>query len=115
MLGRAGAVELLEIPEPASLDVLVVVSPLAEGELVPDEIWTALRAGGELVDLATARRRGVGDVLRPWVYAQRLREATARRVRAWLERGAFGPEQWVAVEPAGVVVTMVEKSVLPGR
>lgn len=117
MLARAGIEELRAEPaEPSSLDVLVVVSPLSEAVVqLDDGAWHALRAGGTLVDLSTAERRAVKEVVRPWAYSQRLREAAARRVRLWMERGAFEPEQWVTTSPAGVVVTMVAKAVLPGR
>ena len=116
LLARGGIAELGAEPLPASLDVLVVVSPLSEAVVeLEDAAWQALRAGGTLVDLATPERRAVGEVLRPWAHSQRLREAAAGRVRLWLERGAFGPEQWITTAPAGVVVTMVDKAVLPGR
>lgn len=112
LLQRADVARLGDEPPPASLDVLVVLSPLPEpGVELPDVGWSALRAGGSLVDLASVPRRGAGDLVRPWVRARRLREATAIRVRHWLERGAFAPEQWVTVEPADVVVTVVRRAV----
>lgn len=112
MLARADVAALDDAALPASLDVLVVLSPLPEpGVELPEAGWSALRPGGTLIELASARRRGAGDLLRPWVRARRLREATAQRVRRWLERGAFAPEQWVTVEPADVVVTIVRRAV----
>lgn len=103
---------LPDAPAPASLDVLVVLSPLpGPGAALPEAGWLALRAGGWLLDLASIERRGAGELLRPWAHARRLREAAAMRVRQWLERGAFAPEQWVTVEPADVVVTMVRRAV----
>lgn len=118
LLAKAGVERVDDAAPPGSLDVLVVVSPLpgpqapSESDALVDEVrWRALRVGGLLVDLATAERRAAAEVLRPWVYGQRLRDAAAQRVRQWLERGAFGPEQWVAVAPADVVVTMVERAV----
>jgi len=104
---------ITEVPPevvPDSLDVLVVLSVLPDPppDLDPAP-WEALRPGGTLVDLASPRRRRAGELLRPWVHARRLREAAAMRVRHWLELGAFEAEQWVTVEPADVVVTMVRR------
>lgn len=116
MLAKAGVEASPSPAEPGSLDVLVVVSPLPGSmPAVQDEVWHGLRAGGSVIDLATAERRAPSELVRPWAHAQRLRDAAATRVREWLERGAFGPEQWVPVEPAGVVVTMADKAALPGR
>ncbi len=112
LLRRAAIAPLEETPVPGSLDVLVVLSPLPGlGVALPEAGWSALRAGGVLVDLASLERRRLGELLRPWAYARRLREAAAMRVREWIERGAFGPEQWVTVEPADVVVTLVRRAV----
>jgi hypothetical protein len=112
MLVLASVAELQGEPEPASLDVLVVLTPLpGPGTPLPDVQWSALRPGGTLVDLASLERRSVGQLVRPWARARRLREAAAMRARQWLERGAFGPEQWVTVEPADVVVTLVRRAV----
>jgi hypothetical protein len=112
LLRRASIEALSESPEPGSLDVLVVLSPLpGPGMPLPDAGWSALRAGGLLVDLASIERRRLGELLRPWAHARRLREAAAMRVRQWLERGAFAPEQYVTVEPADVVVTLVRRAV----
>lgn len=99
-------------PEPGSLDVLVVLTPLpGPGPLLPEAAWSALRPGGTLVDLASIERRSLGQLLRPWARTRRLREGAAMRVRQWLERGAYAPEQWVTVEPADVVVTLVKRAV----
>lgn len=113
MLRRASIAPLDDdAPEPGSLDVLVVLSPLpGPGAPLPEAAWSALRPGGWLVDLASVERRGLGDLLRPWAHSRRLRESAAMRVRQWLERGAFAPEQWVTVEPADVVVTLVRRAV----
>lgn len=112
LLRRASIEALPESPTPSSLDVLVVLSPLpGPGATLPDAGWSALRAGGLLVDLASIERRRLGELLRPWAHTRRLREAAAMRVRQWLERGAFAPEQWVTVEPADVVVTLVRRAV----
>lgn len=101
-----------DAPEPASIDVLVVLTPLpGPGTPLPEVVWGALRPGGTLVDLASIERRSVAQLLRPWARTRRLREAAAMRVRQWLERGAYGPEQWVTVEPADVVVTLVRRAV----
>jgi hypothetical protein len=108
-----GSVAVLEgEPEPASLDLLVVLTPLpGPATTLPDVSWSALRPGGTLVDLASIERRSLGQLLRPWARTRRLREGAATRVRQWLERGAYAPEQWVTVEPADVVVTMVKRAV----
>lgn len=118
LLQRAGVTELDEAEaldeaeQPGLLDVLVVLSPLSSAApSLPEALFCRLRPGGTLVDLASAPRRAPGELLRPWTHARRLREATALRVRHWLERGAFAPEQWVAVEPADVVVTTVRRAV----
>lgn len=112
LLSRASVAVLEGEPEPASLDVLVVLSPLpGPGAPLPEAEWSALRPGGLLVDLASLERRGVGQLLRPWARTRQLREAAAMRVRQWLERGAYAPEQWVTVEPADVVVTLVKRAV----
>lgn len=101
-----------EAPAPASVDVLVVLTPLpGPGVPLPEAAWDALRPGGTLVDLASIERRSVGQLLRPWARTRRLREGAAMRVRQWLERGAYAPEQWVTVEPADVVVTLVKRAV----
>jgi hypothetical protein len=112
MLARASVAELSGEPEPASIDVLVVLTPLpGPGTPLSEAQWSALRPGGTLVDLASIERRSVGQLLRPWARARRLREAAAMRVRQWLERGAYAPEQWMTVEPADVVVTLVKRAV----
>jgi hypothetical protein len=112
LLVRAEITALPEAPEPASIDVLVVLSPLpGPGAPLPEAEWCALRPGGTLVDLASVERRSLGQLARPWARTRRLREAAAMRVRQWLERGAYAPEQWVTVEPADVVVTMVKRAV----
>lgn len=109
---RRGSVAVLGEAEPESLDVLVVLTPLpGPGTVLPEAVWGALRPGGALVDLASSERRSLGQVLRPWARTRRLREGAAMRVRQWLERGAYAPEQWVTVEPADVVVTMVRRAV----
>lgn len=70
---------------PASLDVLVVLSPLPDpAPMLEDAVWGALRPGGILVELATPRRRSAKELLRPWAHTRRLRESTALRVRHWL-------------------------------
>jgi hypothetical protein len=112
MLARASVEPVPDEPEPASLDVLVVLTPLpGPGTPLPEAAWSALRPGGTLVDLATIERRSVGQLLRPWMRTRRIREGAAMRVRQWLERGAYAPEQWVTVAPADVVVTMVKRAV----
>jgi hypothetical protein len=115
MLRRALVAPLpaeLDAPEAASIDVLVVLTPLpGPGTPLPEAVWGALRPGGTLVDLASIERRSVGQLLRPWARTRRLREGAAMRVRMWLERGAYAPEQWVTVEPADVVVTLVRRAV----
>lgn len=115
MLARASVHALpvaLDALEPASLDVLVVLTPLpGPGPRLPEAEWCALRPGGTLVDLASVEGRSLGQLLRPWVRTRALQRAAAMRVRQWLERGAHAPEQWVTVAPEGVVVTMVRRSV----
>jgi hypothetical protein len=112
VLARAGIEAVDEAPPPRSLDVLVVLSPLpGPGAALPEEHWSALRPGGMLVELASLQRRRITERLRPWAHARRLRQASATRVRQWLERGGFRPEQWVTVEPADVVVTIVRRAV----
>ena len=112
MLRLASVAPLADEAEPASLDVLVVLTPLpGPGTPLPTAQWSALRPGGTLVDLASIERRSLGQLLRPWARTRRLREAAAMRARQWLERGAYGPEQWVTVEPADVVVTLVRRAV----
>jgi hypothetical protein len=112
LLRRGAIAALPESPAPDSLDVLVVLSPLpGPGAPLPDAGWSALRTGGMLVDLASIERRSLGERLRPWAHTRRLREAAAMRVRQWLERGAYAPEQWVTVDPADVVVTLVRRAV----
>ncbi len=88
----------------------MVAAPLGRPEL-DDKGWQALRPGGTLIDLAWSRRHGLGELLRPWAARRRLCDATAARVVHWLERGAFAPEQFIAVAPAGVVVTVVQRAV----
>ena len=112
MLARGSAQAVNEETEPASLDVLVVLTPLpGPGAPLPEVVWSALRPGGTLVDLASIERRSLGQLLRPWARTRKLREGAAMRVRQWLERGAYGAEQWVTVEPMDVVVTMVKRAV----
>jgi hypothetical protein len=112
MLRLASIAALPDEAEPGSIDVLVVLTPLpGPGTRLPDACWSALRPGGMLVDLASLERRSLGQLLRPWARTRRLREAAAMRVRQWLERGAYAPEQWVTVEPADVVVTLVRRAV----
>ncbi len=97
---------------PGSLEVLVVVAPLGQAAPSLDDVhWRGLRPGGMVIDLAWPGRRSLRELLRPWSRRQRLCDAAASRVRYWLERGAFAPEQFVAVSPAGVVVTLVRRAV----
>lgn len=120
LLERAGVSAWTDALGPDTLDVLVVLSPLLGPELgpdigrdppsLPDGAWSSLRPGGTLVDLASAPRRRPADWVRPWVRAERLRDAAAMRVRRWLDQGAFAPEQWVSVDPADVVVTLVRRA-----
>lgn len=111
MLERRAIERLDDAPVAGSIDVLVVLSWLPEaGPVLGDLRWSALRPGGTLVDLALPRRRQPGELLRPWAHARRLRESTAIRLHHWLELGAFAPEQWVSVEPADTVVTLVQRA-----
>lgn len=111
LLERQGVTAWTEQLAPGSLDVLVVLSSLLdEGSPLPEDRWDSLHPGGMLVDLASAPRRRPADWVRPWARAERLRDAAAMRVRRWLDRGAFGPEQWITVDPADVVVTIVRRA-----
>lgn len=111
LLDRSGITPWTDQLAPDSLDALVVLSPLLDGEpRLPDARWDTLRPGGMLVELASAPRRRLVDWVRPWARAERLRDAAAMRVRRWLDRGAFGPEQWITIDPADVVVTIVRRA-----
>lgn len=98
--------------EPASVDVLLVASGLP-GPLdgLRASCLEAVRPGGLVIDLAAVRSRALGEMFRPWVRGARLRAAAADRVRQWLDRGAYEPEQWVPVAPRGVLLTMVRRGV----
>ncbi|MEM9459145.1 MAG: hypothetical protein AAGF11_33510 [Myxococcota bacterium] len=117
LIERAGVSTWTDALGPDTLDVLVVLSPLLDGDLDRDQAlpladggWSSLRPGGMLVDLASVPRRRAADWVRPWVRVERLRDAAAMRVRRWLDRGAFAPEQWISVDPADVVVTLVRRA-----
>lgn len=65
-----------------------------------------LAPGGVLADLCVLPRRGLRGWLSSPARATQLRRATAERLTAWLALGLFDLEQWVAVEPPDVVVTL---------
>ena len=100
----------------SALDVLVVLSTLRGGdEVIEDASWRALRPGGVLVDFGVIPSAGLAGMLRPWAQARQLRVGSATRMRYWLRRGAFDPEQWIAVSPTDMVVTMVKRAIRSGR
>jgi hypothetical protein len=68
-----------------------------------------LQPGGVLADLCVLPRRGVLGFFSPPVRAARIREASAERLTGWLARGFYDVEQWVAVDPPDVVVTLARR------
>lgn len=115
-IAREGVEALPAEPARGSVEVLLVLSTLrSAAEIIEDAPWQALRPGGVLIDLGVIPSPGLGGVLRPWVHARQLRVGSATRMSYWLRRGAFAPEQWIAVSPADIVVTMVKRAIRSGR
>jgi hypothetical protein len=73
----------------------------------PPDLWLAgLPAGALILEFAVPRRRLVRELL--GLHDRAAARAAAGQARAlqWLARGCFELEQWEAVDPPGVLVTL---------
>lgn len=91
--------------DPADLDALLFGVSLERP--APPEAWLArLRSNTMIIELAVPRRRVVRGLIGLGPRAQTQAAASQSRTLQWLARGCFALEQWEAVDPPGVVVTL---------
>lgn len=73
---------------------------------IADAALEDLQPGGLVADLCVLPPRGLRGFFSPPLRAARIREASAERLTGWLARGLYDVEQWIAVDPPDVVVTL---------
>ncbi len=91
---------------PHALGSLIVAHPLTRvgDPLPPRSVLDRLRVGGIVVELAWPR--GGLRRLRPWRWRRDLGQAAAERCHRWALEGFCHLEQWAAIDPTDILLTM---------
>lgn len=92
----------------ASVPALVLATPLGSDAIarLPESLLRRVPVGGRIVELATVEPLTLVTLWRPLSRRRRAVHAVAERIRQWADLGSVDLEQWIALEPANVVVTL---------